>query len=233
MKVSLLITTFNRPSLLKECMRSVHMALTYLSLHELHTPEVATYIIDDCSTDQETLSLIKDYPMLWNRKVITKDKNKGIKDSLLIGFDEAFTENEVDVSFDHSYKWCNSDYAINLDPDSIVKENFFTEILRLKQLYPDHIVSGFNCNHPANPVLIDNGDHVMRRHCNGISMCISKEQYENIVRPSLLKPGNWDWNATNKLPFVISQPSLIEHTGWNQSSMNHGANGTGDRACDF
>ncbi len=168
MRISLILTTFNRPSLLKQCLESVLMARSYAFLSETQI-YLTTYIIDDCSTDPETLEIIES--MSNACKVIKKGKNKGIKDSLLIGFDNAFTEEEHQIGeFVKPYKFCYSDYAINLDSDALVSETFFTRLIDLKTRFPDRIISGFNCNHPKNPVLFDGGEYVERKHANGINM---------------------------------------------------------------
>src|SRR5690606_1001068 len=145
-----------------------------------------------------------------------KNKREGIKDSLLKGFDIAFS--------------MGVDIAINLDSDAIVKPDFITRIKDLKSRFPDRIISGFNCDNKRNPVLFDGVDYVERKHCNGINMCIDKTQYERIIKPALLRPvGNWDFDSTNNNNFIITKPSVVQHIGA-VSSMNH----TGmDIACDF
>lgn len=228
MKVGLIITTYNRPKLLEQCLESVLMARAYAFTSEMQI-YLTTYIVDDNSTDPETLDIIETFSN--SCKVIKKDKNKGIKDSLLIGFDEAFTEEEHQIGdFVKPYKSCYSDYAINLDGDAIVSKTFFTRLIDLKTRFPERIISGFNCNHPKNPVLFDGGDYVERKHANGINMCMNKQDYETIVRPALMKDGNWDFNSTNKKNFIITKPSVVDHLGWDCSTMNHV---NGDRAFDF
>lgn len=205
-KTALIITTYNRPELLAKCLDS---------LRQCDLSKVDHLIfVDDCSSDTRVADLIGDFrhPFV---SIAISDKNVGIKQSLLSGYDIAF----------HS-----CDYAINLDPDAIVKPNFINELLHLKEQQPEFIISGFNCNHPANPVISSHDGYVLRKHCNGINMLIDKDQYEAIIKPALLSKGNWDFNSTHKLPFVISKPSLVQHIGANDSTMGHNK---GDVACDF
>jgi hypothetical protein len=172
---------------------------------------------DDASKDSEVLSQINRLAMHSPVKVVgmlSKD-NKGIKHSLL----ECY-----------GYALHHCDLAINLDPDAIVKPNFINELLRLKQQQPEFIISGFNCNHPQNPVISSHDGYVLRKHCNGINMLIDKGQYEAVIKPALQSNGNWDFNSTHKLPFVIAKPSVVQHIGANQSTMGHSG---GDVACDF
>lgn len=206
MGTALIITTYNRPDLLAKCLDSLRQADLSKVDHII--------FVDDCSSDTRVADLIGDFrhPFI---SVAISDKNVGIKQSLISGYDIAF----------HS-----CDYAINLDPDAIVKPNFIAELLRLKQEQPEFIISGFNCNHPQNPVISTHDGYVLRKHCNGINMLIDKEQYETIIKPALLSNGNWDFNSTHKLPFVIAKPSLVQHIGADDSTMGHNK---GDVACDF
>lgn len=208
-KTALIITTYNRPELLKQCLDSLRQAdLSKLNL---------IIFRDDNSTDAQVFDLIGKF--IYNAPVdcelIRSKVNSGIKHSLSCAYDHAFT---------------SCDLAINLDPDAIVKSDFVNTLLKLKQQHPQNIISGFNCNHPQNPVISSHDTYVLRKHGNGINMLIDEQQYEDIIKPALQSSGNWDYNSTNKLPFVISKPSCIQHIGVNQSTMGHSG---GDVACDF
>lgn len=205
MTTALIITTYNRPEYLRQCLASIEA---------LDGMPDEIIIVDDKSTDAGVMAAIMDSSLPMT--ILQKDKKDGIKGSLLKGFEYAL-------------KRC--DIAINLDSDAIVRPNFITRLKDLKARYPEHIVSGFNCNHPVNPILYDGGDYVLRDHCNGINMCIDAKQYETIVRPALMsESGNWDFDSTHSLPFVIAKPSVVQHIGWNNSTMGHV---NGDRACDY
>lgn len=204
--VSLILTTYNRPAYLSECLTS---------LQAVQFPQDSLLIIvDDASQDLETLRLINEFE-LPNATIVKHFKkfNKGIKDSLQIGF---------------SLAWhYGSDIAINLDGDAIVKPNFITELLRLHNNNKAHIISGFNCDNPKNPVISSGSTHVIRKHCNGINMLVTKELYDKYIR--LNTSGNWDFDSTPDNGVIIAKPSLVQHIGVN-SSMGHVG---GDVACDY
>lgn len=206
MKTALILTTYNRPHYLSKCLDS---------LRELTVKPDLFIPIDDGSTDNRTLDLLYRFRAFKNAQPIIKRENKGIKDSLLRGFSAAFEQ--------------GYDYAINLDGDAIVKPEFIETLLYLKHQFPENIISGFNCNHPANPMQGFGEGYVKRNHCNGINMLIDKGQFRDIVKPALLREGNWDFNSTNHLPFIISMPSVVQHIGLTSSMGHVGA----DVACDY
>jgi glycosyltransferase involved in cell wall biosynthesis len=206
-KTALIITTYNRPELLKQCLDSLRNA----DLSKVNE----VIIVDDHSTDHNVAMLIGDFIHHNGGVYFRHTHNTGIKEALMTAYQFAFR---------------NCDLAINLDPDTIVKSNFVTTLLQLKQQHPDSIISGFNCNHPQNPVISSHDGYVLRKHCNGINMLIDKQQYETVIKPALQSNGNWDYNSTHTKPFVISKPSVVQHIGINQSTMGHAG---GDVACDF
>lgn len=206
MKVALIIPVHNRPEYLQQCLASI-------SRTDL-PKDLLLILVNDASTDNKAIELFNSFELKGAKiERYHYEKNQGIRNVLLFAFDHCFN-NGIDI-------------CINLDSDAIVRRDFFT---RLLALHGDSIVSGFNCNNPKNPILKDDKDHVSRQHCNGINMCMNKAQYEKIVRPALLKDGNWDFNSTNKKPFVITKPSVVQHIGM-VSSMGHNINP--DVACDF
>lgn len=204
MKVFLLITTYNRPEYLQKCLGSLSKAdLLGIS---------AMVIVDDCSTDLNVPIII--YEMLDYYHLIQKKKNSGIKDSLKRGYSWAFER--------------GADLVINLDADAIVKPDFVSKLVALYD--GKHIVSGFNCHKPHNPVLSEGEGFVMKKEGNGINMLIDRAQYDTIVLPALnRKHGNWDTDSTNKHPFKITRPSVVDHIGID-SAMGHFP---ADRSCDF
>lgn len=179
-------------------------------------------IVDDASTDPETLRLIGEFKV--PKTTVGKyylDRNRGIKRSLEIGCTLAFTGSE-------------SDLVINIDGDAIVKPDL---IARLQDLHAQHgcIVSGFNSLNKnkdgslRNPIVAEQEDHFVKKHANGINMCFNLEQYQKYILPALQDTGNWDYN-TSAEHFVIAKPSLVQHIGL-KSSMGH--NQDPDVAADF
>jgi glycosyltransferase involved in cell wall biosynthesis len=104
MNLGLLITTFNRPEYLRECLESLKRA-------DIEGTEII--VVDDCSTDLETKKLLNE----CGYNVIFKAKNSGICDSLIIGFDYLVS------------KGC--DTLMNLDGDAQVRNDFIERILEL------------------------------------------------------------------------------------------------------
>jgi glycosyltransferase involved in cell wall biosynthesis len=202
MNLGLLITTFDRPSYLRECLESLKRA---------YIPEgTEIIVIDDCSTDAETKKLLNECG--YNR--IFKFKNAGICDSLIIGFDLLIS------------KGC--DTLMNLDGDAQVRQDFIERILEL----PDYakIKTGFHCttknaNGTERHKIIEQGDAWNKKaSVGGINMCFSAETYKEIrriIEISKEKRLNWDHQVCLKLGGAISvQPSVIQHLGV-KSSMNH------------
>lgn len=117
MKTSLIVTTYNRPDLLKKCLFS----LTQLVEH----PTYGIYI-DDASTDEWVVWYYKTareyYQEAGNGNVFVEvnNKNIGIKNNLIKGFDKSFE--------------LGCDIAVNLDGDAIVKPDFITRLKDIKQI---------------------------------------------------------------------------------------------------
>lgn len=202
-KVTLVIPVFNRPQYLKQC---------FDTLLKCDMPDGLNIIlINDASTDQETIQLfneltIADMPIIK----LTNQTNKGINYVLLFGFNFAFDT-------------LHSQVVINLDSDAIVKSDFFTRLLGLQSKFTHNICTGFNCN--GHPLIKEYEGFSEKRSIGGINMCFDKEVYEKYIKPSLLKPGNWDYNscmatiADNK-PSICLVPSAVQHIG-HKSTLGH------------
>ena len=213
MNVGIIIPCYNRPEYLKRCLESVAASdLTGCSM----------LILDDGSRDKRAIELINNFSLKIPLRKIELEWNNGIKRTLTRGFDVLSN-------------W-GCDHFVNLDSDAIVKPNWLQVLLKLKADHPNHIVSGFNSMNTnndgslRNPIIEENADYYLKKHCNGINMCMNKYDYETHIRPALQKPGNWDFNSTNKNGFIISKPSVVQHIGL-VSSMGH--NDNPDVAYDF
>lgn len=223
MRVGLLITTFNRPGYLRQCLASVKAA---------YIPEgTEMLIVDDASTDQVVLELLQEYGYTF----IHKSKNASIKDSLVIGCAFLFGVKNVDV-------------IINLDSDAIVRRDFISVLLDLKRKFPQFLITGFNCltknkdGSERHRVTIEGDGYNMKKTVGGINMVFDNIQYLNWIRPALVEclehGGNWDQRAclnANQKGFdvVCAVPSVVDHIGI-ESSMGHSAGGEPpDQADDF
>jgi len=202
MKTGLLITTFNRPEYLSECLDSVR------NIVQFEGDELLVLIVDDCSTDPETLSLIADFQMPYAEvRKMRLPQNKGISHALRIGFNYLFASGCQNV--------------INLDADAIVKPEFIEVLTRLKSLYPNRIISGFNTQSVdpktglvRHKTVSKFGDHCLKKSIGGINILIGEKQYKTIVLPALKTPGHWDWNVCKRTEgFIVSTPSVVQHIG--------------------
>lgn len=227
MKVGLIVTAFNRPEYLRQCLDSISCA----DLSQVNT----VLIIDDCSTDPETRRLIDnfDLPNMELIKCYSKE-NRSIKGSLLFGFDLLFTSNDV---------------VINLDGDAIVTKDAFSRMAKMYERFPTRIITGFNCSTKNKDgserhIVINSGeDYNEKKSVGGINMVFGITTYQQIVKPALLKSKkenlNWDHQACiisysgYGKPIICMQPSCVQHIGID-SSMGHSAGGEPpDVADDF
>ncbi|MBP6477750.1 MAG: glycosyltransferase family 2 protein [Chitinophagaceae bacterium] len=226
MKIGLIVTTFNRPEYLQKCLESIKNADT----SQLET----ILIVDDCSDNPQTRSLIDDFDVEGVELIKAYSKeNRTIKGSLLFGLDLLFLQ---------------SDVVINLDGDAIVSKRAFNVLINYHSKYPDHLLTGFNCttknkNGSVRHKIISEGPGYNTKHSvGGINMVFSKRRYLEWIRPALVHTikfsGNWDHrsclnSADDKHPIICVVPSVVDHIGIS-SSMGHSAGGEPpDVASDF
>ncbi|MEO6523835.1 MAG: DUF5672 family protein [Mucilaginibacter sp.] len=222
MTIALLITTFNRPGYLQKCLSS----LKYADLSQLSV----ILIIDDGSTDTETLIIIDSFAETLgfdNINVIKSAENEGIKKSLLLGYELLFGIDYDNNICDRRKFAC--DIVINLDSDAIVRKDFVAKLLEAyaKYSHKSKIITGFhsttkNANGSERHLIIDRDELTyLKRSVGGINICIDKEVYIKAVKPALLMPGNWDHNAclSSGGAYCLKE-SVIDHIGF-KSSMNH------------
>jgi glycosyltransferase involved in cell wall biosynthesis len=220
MKIALLLTTYNRPSYLKR---------TLDSLAKADLTGVDVLIVDDCSSDPETIRLIDNSGYTYFKR----DRNGSIKNSLLNGFDLLFGGRG------------DYDIVINLDSDALVRNDFIKVLLDLHKRFPHDLITGFNCdtlnaNGTVRHKVIEQGEgYNIKGSVGGINMLLTKETYANFVRPALVysleKHLNWDHQASlNAGRVVVCQPSAIQHIGY-ESSMGHSGPGREqpDTSSDF
>lgn len=218
MKIGILVCTYNRPHYLKECLESLSRA---------DMPEgTKIVIIDDASTNSETLQLIEKW---WHSQadqryvnpscVVLKYSNKvnsGIKQSLRI--------DQLPIGGLDCY-----DLIINIDGDAVVRNDFVTELVKLHNRFPENMISGFECTNqnddgsPRHNIISQGEGYKTRQTVGGINLCFTPKMYNDWILPALLEPvGNWDQksclNAGNSV--ICASPSLIQHIGL-ESSMGH------------
>jgi glycosyltransferase involved in cell wall biosynthesis len=204
MKIGLVITTYNRPEELRQCLES---------LRQCELPKnLLLVIVDDHSDEFETVELGGQFQLDGQAIFVRNDKNSGIKESVKRGC---------------TFCWASGcDLIINLDGDAIVKPDFFTRLIDLHNRFPESIVSGFNTTvQNRNPVISEHEDYILKKYVSGINMCFTKTQYERWLSPALRKEGNWDFNTSlscvaDNIPVVVCKPSVVQHIGIN-STMGH------------
>lgn len=210
MKVGLIITTYNRPEYLKRCLESLEKAVF---------PEnFVILFVDDGSTDSSTLVLIESFvvPVEIHKKFLPK--NKGIHNSLLIGFNYLFGR--------------ECDLVMNLDADAIVKPDFVEKLLSVHSLSKG-IVSGFNtltCDpttkRSRHPILSYHNGYVRKRSIGGINMLMDEPTFRRFLEAELQKGYNWDWRVCAKMQaakayFAVGIPSCIDHIGFDSTFDKH------------
>jgi glycosyltransferase involved in cell wall biosynthesis len=225
MKTAIVITTYNRPKYLKQCLDSLKN--TFLPADAL------IYIIDDGSTDKATIELIKKFKPDCQIKRNIKKENSGVMSSLLIACDEC-------VKY--------YDYVIILNDDAIVNNCFYDMMTYYKAIFPDNIISGFNTltnselGRSRHPIIEDGGWYYLKNTSGGLCLGIDKKIYETYFRPVILdKIGKncrhaYDTNSTKNASesgcmVVCTKPSVAEHIGLDDSTMGHHHNP--DISCDY
>ena len=214
----IIICTYNRPEYLRQCLDSIDAA---------EKPEnVKIIIIDDCSTNPETIEMLSDSGYF----VIYKPVRRSIKHSLLMGFDQFF-----DKGFD---------VVMNFDSDAVISDDCIIEALILKNDFPQNIVTCFNTRtknakgNERHTILADGEDVYLKSSAGGINFVLTKDLYESYVKPALkTSRGNWDYIACSlsmqqNRAIVVPKESRIEHIGI-KSSMGHGIKEMPDVADGF
>lgn len=196
----IVVTTYKRPEYLRQTLESLRIA---------DTTDCYIAIVDDASNDKEVSRLIDSFEKA--DAVIKKKQNKGVCDSLRIGFDLLCNVG------------CN--YIMNLDSDLVVKPDFVPKLVRLIEGYPFGIVSGFNTltadpntGKPRHPIKFRFEGFVTKQTIGGANMLMGKDFYQKRIRAYIVNDINWDWSVCNYMKrmnkhFTVASPSLIEHIG--------------------
>lgn len=203
MKIAILITTFNRPEYLKECLDSVKRS-------NLCGADVIVW--DDNSTDKQVSEII----FKSGFKAAYLPQNKGICYNLLTG---------IQTLLGWEY-----DIIINLDSDAIVRNDWIERLLELHKRFPDKIITGFhsttkNADGTERHKMIRGGDGWCEKESvGGINMLFTKQTFEKYAKPALekcLNGGNWDHQTCiNAGSVICTVPSVVQHIGL-ISSLGH------------
>lgn len=208
MTTSLIIPIFNRPAYLKQCLET-------LSRATLPKENFIVVLVNDCSTDQETLKLLSEFELPFSLEKIATHKNVGVKGAILRGVEHK-----------------QADRYIILDSDCIVRADFYTELDRLNNYYPDHIGTGFNCttkNRDGSErhfIVGETENCYFKKSVGGCSMIFTHSICEKYILPALTEPVyNWDHRAciasmADGKPVACVKKSVVQHIGI-VSSMGH------------
>ena len=212
MKIGLIVTTYNRSEYLKQCLESLSSA---------DMPEgTRIVIVDDCSDDKKVYELVIDFA---KNKIVPeffqKMERRGIKDSIKKG---------CEILIDDGFS-----LIINIDGDALVRNDFITELVKLHERFPDHLITGFECTNknddgtPRHKIESEGDGYKVRKTVGGINLCFTPKMYHDWILPALQEEfGNWDQkaclNAGNGV--ICASPSLIQHIGL-ESSMGHSGEG--------
>jgi glycosyltransferase involved in cell wall biosynthesis len=208
MKIGIIVTTYNRPEYLRQCLESLSRA---------DMPGgTEIVIVDDCS-NQETKELITNWshPEAFTHKWIASERY-GIKNSIREGVAIL-----IEMGCTH---------IINLDGDSLCRNDFISELVKLHEQFPTTFVSGFECTNlnedgaPRHKIIEQGEGWKKRASAGGINLCFTPEMYRKHIEPILHINDNWDKLATEQTGVICACPSLIQHIGL-ESSMGHSGQG--------
>lgn len=205
--IGLVLTCFNRPAELER-------VLIDLSNSDLHIEgyNILLVIIDDASSDNKTVELINNFNPKQKYIKIFHNQNIQIYNILKEGFDLC-----VD-------KGCN--ILVNLDSDVILKPFWLKALLRLYEMFPYNLISGFNTMaHLVQEVNKFHKDgYCVKSASGGINILFSKDTYIKYVRPSFDKELGWDNGIDKQIKWIITMPSVIQHNGYHSTISKDGTN---------
>lgn len=208
MKIGILIPCYNRPQYLKQ---------TLWSLEQCELPEESVILlIDDASTDKQISELLISFKHANAQRYFhVNNQNKGIKESLILGYEQLFS-------------W-NCDLVINFDSDTLIKPNAVTELIA--NYITGTLLTGFHCTTMGRHKIISETDTLyLKQSVGGINFCIDRQAYEKYIKQALDEPvGNWDHSACRDGAYCLKQ-SVVQHIGI-ESSLGH--HDTPDIADDF
>ena len=217
-KVAVIIPTYNRPQYLKKCLSSIKKTLL--------KKDTLIYIVDDCSTNKETIELIKNFKKSnCLIRCVLKQENTGIQSSLL---------SSIEYCFNNGY-----DYIIILNSDVIVNNYFYDMMVYYKELFPNNIISGFNTltlgesGLPRHPITYDGKFYVKKKTSGAPCLGLDRKIYERYFKNTLVdyqkqRRSAYDTEATRKASedgcdIICTVPSVADHIGFD-SSMKHSFN---------
>ena len=212
-KYGILICCYNRPEFLKQ---------TFNSLKQSNLDNSIIYIIDDKSTDQETINLINNFE-INNIEIIkhTNDTNQGIQNNIKNGYDFL------------NRKRC--EYITNIDSDVIMKKNWLP---KLEETYKSidtsnditthkFILTGFNTTQHSHKIYKTYDNFYEKKNIGGINHFFHNSLFGEIdSKLNKQKYDHWDnrlceYCLQNNIGLFCTKPSVIQHIG--KTGLNSGA----------
>ena len=139
------------------------------------------------------------------------------------------------------YSYC--DFLCTIDSDTIFKKDWIHTIYHsyneCKKDFPNYnlLVSGFNIENAHHSVIEKKQNYILKNSVGGCNMFFSKEIYTTIIRRCLFSH-KWDTNIVNSIKefdckIITTNPSVIQHIGFDTSIEYRKGNKTYDYAEDF
>jgi hypothetical protein len=183
----------------------------------------------DVNEDHKKVNkLIQDFQLEFPLIKIFKNKHGNMFDSILYGMDLL-------------YSYC--DFLCTIDSDTIFKRDWIHTIYHsyneCKKDFPNYnlLVSGFNIENAHHSVIEKKQNYILKNSVGGCNMFFSKEIYTTIIRRCLFSH-KWDTNIVNSIKefdckIITTNPSVIQHIGFDTSIEYRKGNKTYDYAEDF
>jgi mannosyltransferase OCH1-like enzyme/GR25 family glycosyltransferase involved in LPS biosynthesis len=224
-KFGCVIGCYGRTKLLNETIQQINKSFI--------PKDMIFIIIDDASREKIQIDLNYDHI------IVHKSINKGIANSLAIGWDILYL--------------LNVEYLLNLDADTEISPNWLSSLLNVYQEYSSSlcIVTGFNGKfnngRVGHPIISTNKRYNIKKSIGGINIFFHKSIYKELVRKSVTDyesmPGSvdqvietsnnygtnpkldprpffngWDWGLNslcvkNQITILSPLSSVIQHKG--------------------
>ena len=199
-RIGIVIMTYNRAAVVKKCFKS---------LKKTRLKDVIIAIVDDASSEFETVQLVKDFSMkdVPVVKIFVKEhKRFNIHENLGLAADLLFEDYQCE-------------YLTVLDSDTLQKPEWLEKVYELYQLgkekYESIIVSGFNASISHVPIN-RYSTYLVKLTVGGINMFFDRALYHNLIRKNL-RP-YWDSKVCESMAkeasiILVTSPSVIQHIG--------------------
>ena len=216
--IGLVITTYNRPHYLARCLQS---------LRRSRLTGCVLMVVDDGSTDERTLHLIRQFA-IPGTPVIKAYRTPAAG---------CYIHENLQFGWDYLHQQVGCTYLANLDPDTLVKRAWLTQ---LQTLYTQMavvertlIVTGFTAY--QHPVAETTERYYRKASIGGLNLFFAAKLYAPLVRPTLTD-FQWDLHLVAAMQaggyaFFCTRPSVIQHIG--RQGLWSGPHGIFDFAIDY